>query len=328
MMRAMAAPITLAVLLAACGRGGDDAAPAAQVAGEAYYLERIATPPGSTLEVVLFDLDLSNATRAVIGEVTLAVENPPYPFTLPYDPARLQDGRSYGFVARLRDPNGQQLFASDAEEPVRFHPDSTPRIRLILTPDGAETDPLAGPRGRTYQCGDLRVVARYHGRLLTVTLPGRELSLAPAVSASGARFGDDQNGFWSHGDREARLTLDGETHECESTDLPMPWEEARARGVAFRAVGQEPGWVVEVDRGERPAMRLLLDYGERRLVVDAAMPLAEGEGFRGEADGVAAELRIHREPCQDAMSGESFPVRVELRVGSERFTGCGRFLDP
>jgi hypothetical protein len=40
--------------------------------------------------------------------------------------------------------------------------------------------------------------------------------------------------------------------------------------VAFRAVGQEPGWVAEVDTGERPSMRVSLDHGQRQLDVGEA----------------------------------------------------------
>jgi uncharacterized membrane protein len=109
-----------------------------------------------------------------------------------------------------------------------------------------------------------------------------------------------------------------------------PWAAARERGVGFRAVGQEPGWVAEVDTGERPPMRVSLDYGQRQLSVDQAHrfdePQTRTTGYRGTARGTTLELRIRREACRDSMSGEAFDSRVELVVGGETYRGCGRFL--
>lgn len=99
---------------------------------------------------------------------------------------------------------------------------------------------------------------------------------------------------------------------------------------SFRAIGQEPGWLAEVARGDAPAIRLLLDYGERRLSLQRSTRFGgDGDltfGHRGTAEGTVVELRIHRETCHDTMSGEAFETRVELRVGEERFVGCGMFL--
>lgn len=106
-----------------------------------------------------------------------------------------------------------------------------------------------------------------------------------------------------------------------------PWQEAKARGVAFRGVGNEPGWFVEVDQGGAPALRATLDYGERTLEVARMQPLASAPGFTGKtANGTAVVLRIQREACSDGMSDERYPASVELTVGEQRYRGCGRFL--
>ena len=106
-----------------------------------------------------------------------------------------------------------------------------------------------------------------------------------------------------------------------------PWAEARARGVAFRGVGNEPGWFVEVDQGEAPALRATLDYGERTLDIARMQPLAVTPGFTGRtADGTAVVLRIQREACSDGMSDERYPASVDLSVGEQHYRGCGRFL--
>lgn len=105
-----------------------------------------------------------------------------------------------------------------------------------------------------------------------------------------------------------------------------PWDEARARGVVFRAVGNEPGWYVEVDGGDAPAMRLFLDYGERPIAFERTTIMPDPLGFRGVRGEVAAELRLYPERCADGMSGEEFAVRAELIVNGAEYRGCGQFL--
>ncbi len=106
-----------------------------------------------------------------------------------------------------------------------------------------------------------------------------------------------------------------------------PWRQASARGVAFRGVGTEPGWSVEVDRGETPALRADLDYGERKLRVARAQALSGVEGYAGKAeDGSAVTLHLQREPCSDGMSDETYPVKAQPTVAGKTYRGCGRFL--
>lgn len=93
----------------------------------------------------------------------------------------------------------------------------------------------------------------------------------------------------------------------------------------LRAVGNEPGWLVEVGPGDTPPMRLTLDYGERKLVVAAATRIGE-EGYKGTAaDGTAVELRYRREACSDGMSEHDYPASVALQVGTQAYRGCAEF---
>ncbi|HET7359330.1 MAG TPA: hypothetical protein VFJ04_04215, partial [Rhodanobacteraceae bacterium] len=109
-----------------------------------------------------------------------------------------------------------------------------------------------------------------------------------------------------------------------------PWDDARARGVGFRAVGNEPGWTVEVDKGAAPPLRAVLDYGQRQVQVAHTQPFTDPAtgvvGFRGNsADGTRVELTIQRGQCEDA-SGASFDASADLAVGGQHYKGCGRFL--
>lgn len=113
-----------------------------------------------------------------------------------------------------------------------------------------------------------------------------------------------------------------------STDIDSSaWQDAKARGLVFRGVGNEPGWWVEVGAEAPPTLTATLDYGERTLQVDALQVEGDGLGYTGTtADGAAVRLALSRAACNDGMSDERYQVRASLTVDERRYTGCGRFL--
>ncbi len=104
-----------------------------------------------------------------------------------------------------------------------------------------------------------------------------------------------------------------------------PWDQAKARGIVFRGIGTEPGWLVEVGAGATPALHAELDYGERKI--DVARLERIPDGYRGKADDqTAVSLTTRREPCSDGMSDTEYPASATLVVGDRTYRGCGRFL--
>jgi membrane-bound inhibitor of C-type lysozyme len=182
-----------------------------------------------------------------------------------------------------------------------------------------------------FQCGDERISAGFDNAAGNVTLSigGQPLVLPQAVAASGARYADDKgNEFWNKG-TNATLTRSGQPAvECTQTELGSPWDQAKARGAGFRAVGSEPGWAVEVGMGETPALTATLDNGTRNIEIAQTQAITgENGGFSGQtADGTTVQLLIKREACTDAMSGEAFAASAQLKVGDTTYSGCGRFL--
>jgi putative lipoprotein len=215
------------------------------------------------------------------------------------------------------------LAACAAETPA-------PAPDLARAPTGPTPAPGSAP-GDTFhwQCGELGVATHYlgHAELVELSFSGRTLVLPIAVAASGARFADDQgNEFTTRGDA-ASLALAGDPlRECTRSARPSPWYEAAARGIRFRAIGNEPGWLLEVGHGERPDLRAELDYGERTLELQALHP--SGSGWTGEtADGTAVAVDVRRGECHDGMSGTGFEAEVQLRLGDALYRGCGAWLD-
>lgn len=112
-----------------------------------------------------------------------------------------------------------------------------------------------------------------------------------------------------------------------ATPQTSPWEQAKARGIVFRGIGNEPGWLVEVGTSATPALHAELDYGERKIDIAHAQPLSGATGYTGAtSDGVEVKLQLQRGDCSDGMSDQTYPVSAKLSVGDKTYAGCGRFL--
>ena len=103
------------------------------------------------------------------------------------------------------------------------------------------------------------------------------------------------------------------------------WHAAKLRGVAFRAIGQEPGWLLEVTNGEE--ILIVTDYGKERKSLPYIEPredkAARKTVFQIDAD---TSVLIEGKPCTDSMSGETFQTTVTATLGGKTYKGCGRTL--
>ena len=70
--------------------------------GTVAYRERMALPPGASVEVQLVDVSLADAPSRTLAEVSFTPEGQvPLPYRLQYDDAEIQPGRSYALQARI-----------------------------------------------------------------------------------------------------------------------------------------------------------------------------------------------------------------------------------
>ncbi len=205
-------------------------------------------------------------------------------------------------------------------------------LACFLAAPLASAEPTAeetrGLSAFAWDCEDLRVVSKNEGHeKLWLFLPDRTLELPLVQSGSGAKYTDDDVVFWLKGEEQA-LFIDGERmRRCGVDRRASVWEDAKLRGLDFRAVGNEPGWLLELGPEK---LVFVYDYGTRR--VEAPRPDAQNDSearrsvFSTKVEKLPFELVLEGRPCEDVMSGESFPVRVEIDWGDRHYVGCGRGL--
>ena len=112
-----------------------------------------------------------------------------------------------------------------------------------------ERPSLAGST-RVFRCDDgYQFVARFEPERVWLFLGQRTHSLPQIPSTSGIHYTDGRFTFRERDD-QAWTEAPGESHaRCVNQPAAVPWEEARLKGVDFRAVGQDSAWTLEIDEG-------------------------------------------------------------------------------
>lgn len=97
---------TLAMMLPACALTAGDSR--LTVKGTATYRERMALPPGATLEASVADVSLADAPAVVLGQTRSVLTGaPPFSFVVPVDAARMNARGRYALQIRIS--QGEQL---------------------------------------------------------------------------------------------------------------------------------------------------------------------------------------------------------------------------
>lgn len=188
---------------------------------------------------------------------------------------------------------------------------------------------VVAPLTYVYECSDnYSFVARIEGEKVWLFLPKKTVDLPHVPSASGAKYNDGQITFWSKGD-EALIEDGQETHRnCRNNRAKAIWEHAKLGGVDFRAVGNEPGWYLELRKGD--SVVFVADYGQRRYEFAAPAPMIDQQArvttYRVQANEHELIIVIKGQRCRDSMSGEPFETSVTVIFGDREYQGCGRPL--
>jgi uncharacterized membrane protein/membrane-bound inhibitor of C-type lysozyme len=222
----------------------------------------------------------------------------------------------------------------------RSVPDAGTDRPLSAAHDGSDLPMHPQPTGPTYvfDCGadaePFRFTMRSGPGEIALWLPPRfarpYLVLGQVRAASGARYEEGDVVVWTKGDA-ATLTVGADTFAgCRQDRKASIWEHAKLSGVDFRAVGNEPPWILEIRREQ--SLTMWLGYDRQRIVTPHPTPHTDPEARRTtyhavtEAHDLTVTLSRPDGPCRDSMSGDEFETIVEIQLDGRSYRGCGRPL--
>jgi putative lipoprotein len=148
------------------------------------------------------------------------------------------------------------------------------------------------------------------------------------VSASGARYADGVVAFWTKGSTATLERQGAPAVQCDERRADSLREDARARGVVYRALGNEPGWILEIGPADR--LSWTTNFGQDRHDFEQAQGSTTPDGasvYTARNDAVTIKASIKAGRCVD--DGEvEFDQVVTLESGGQTYRGCGTRLNP
>ena len=211
----------------------------------------------------------------------------------------------------------------------RFRPAVCSAFVVAVTGAGAQAGPRDAGRTFVYECADgAEFVVRLEQGSAWVFAPGKTVHLPPVPAASGSKYAADGAMLWAKGP-QAILDIAGRGYrDCRNNPARAIWEDAKLRGVDFRATGNEPGWYLEISA--KTHIHLVTDYGQTRRSFNAQPPstdrAARRTTYTAQDGGHKLSVVIELGTCRDTMSGESFASTVTVHLDGKEFRGCGRAL--
>lgn len=202
-------------------------------------------------------------------------------------------------------------------------------VLLLLGGCVTEPAPPSGGAGETasspvIDCGRLAFHAVMHEKQATLYLPGIALSLPRRSSGSGARYAASNHVLRRQGKNVSFTTPERHFPQCHLRHDYNAWANAWLRGVDFRAVGQEPGWILEISKGRNIDLRW--QYGKRHL--EAPVPPVSRQQalfrYRTTSDAHRLVIEVMDRPCRDSMKGDAHDYAVRVHVDDTILLGCGR----
>ncbi len=195
---------------------------------------------------------------------------------------------------------------------------------------GDEAPPEGVLRAYVWECDDgrtLKVRNLYRENAVSVELHEGARKLSQVTSASGAKYADATVSFWSKGGTATFERNGSPAINCTESRAKSLLADAKLRGVAYRAQGNEPGWLVEAGPGT--SLTYVADYGQARHEFNPVARSGDGARavvFTGEHDGRAIKVTLTRETCADDMSGAEFDHTAVVEFDGQELRGCAAAL--
>jgi membrane-bound inhibitor of C-type lysozyme len=226
---------------------------------------------------------------------------------------------------------GCQRKETPADEPAAEAKTAAPAPAAAPAPTPAVDEFPAGVlRAYVWQCADGQTLVMRNllrEKAIAIDFHDGTRRLDQTVSASGARYADGVMVFWTKGSTATLERQGAPAVRCEERRADSLREDARARGVVYRALGNEPGWILEI--GPASKLTWTTNFGQDRYDFEQAEATATTDGasvYSAQKDAVSLKATIRAERCVDDGDVEYDHV-VTVESGGQTYHGCGTRLN-
>ena len=115
-------------------------------------------------------------------------------------------------------------------------------------------------------------------------------------------------------------------NNSENDGIAATFERAKHNGVAFRAIGNEPGWILEITSDKE--VLFLTNLGQDRTHFEVIEKFSDYNSTEYEMRSQynVLYIRIENRRCQDTMVDRVYESTVYINFDGVNMTGCGKAL--
>ncbi len=311
--------------------------PEGEITGLVSYRERIALLPGAFVRVVLIqEGKKAEPPQEIAEQIFHPAGQVPFEYRLKFDPEDIRVGFRYVVKGQIFSEDERLLFAIETAvviEPLGADREiNLPLIRVPITHQ-SHMKPVTAAVSRVFQCGDFVFGTRTGIGEIALYLPEEVMVLSQIRSASGVRYQEGDTLFWMKQD-QAMLSYQGTFYrQCLRNTEREARDPIERRPVDFRAVGQQPTWLLEVVSGHN--LNLITEYGQKRVQIFEPEMNREGDKivFRAKDDQNRVSASFRESKCQLKALEEnvgsqpkSWSGKVSVWWNGQHYQGCGEFL--
>lgn len=178
-----------------------------------------------------------------------------------------------------------------------------------------------------YYCQNLAVLTvRVFPKRVEVAGATRKATLAEVDPPSPVQYSDG-TATLSGLDEYVRFEEPGASYWCRSMPLEVPWQQARLRGIEFRAVGESPDWSLEIDSGV--SVEFATGSGAARVATQFPAVKIEGKDslttLAMKSGSHSLSVATEQRNCH--IGGSTMTLSVTVTLDGKTYTGCGRRLE-
>ena len=178
-----------------------------------------------------------------------------------------------------------------------------------------------------YRCDDgYRFVVRFDDpKAPWIILPEKTLQARFSKrNGDGIRYIKGEGEFLFAGDESAIRVAGARHNQCHNDRRAAIWEKAKLDGYDFRAVGNEPPWILLFRGGEAT---FFTGYGKRKHVFEGTIRNEKSRSiYEGKGPDGTLTVVLEPGPCNDSMADERYETRVTAQWKGRTLHGCGNAL--
>ena len=177
-----------------------------------------------------------------------------------------------------------------------------------------------------YNCSDnYTFVAEVQKDEAWLFLPSKTVKATQHKSASGVKYSVDNIVYRSKG-YEATLDVGKKRYRCKNDGIAATFERAKLNGVAFRAIGNEPGWILEITSDKQ--VLFLTNLGQDKTYFEVIEKFSDYSSTEYEmhSNNNIMHVRIENSRCRDTMVDRVYESTVYINFDGVNMKGCGKAL--